>query len=206
MEPGFENAASYPPLKPLKPMECLQRRSGIGGELGAFPCTMLMAVGSCCSHRPATTLITIMNVRFNRPPNHPEEEHEGHLFLWLEHQGWEEMNQEGGMRKGIQEVRSPGIMDADAFENRQDPNRVQSVLSAALIHMILGEGRSTGDMLPVSLPSHRQARFVLMKNGGLDQRLFDLVLDGSQLGGRALDQFPHRCFTPLTPHQVTQPS
>src|SRR5258708_38662929 len=36
MEPGFENAASYPPLKPLKPMECLQRRSGIGGELGAF--------------------------------------------------------------------------------------------------------------------------------------------------------------------------
>src|SRR5260370_7570059 len=36
MEQGFENAVSYPPLKPLKPMECLQRRSGIGGELGAF--------------------------------------------------------------------------------------------------------------------------------------------------------------------------
>src|SRR5258708_1220883 len=72
MEPGFENAASYPPLKPLKPMECLQRRSGIGGELGAFPCTMLMAVGSCCSHRPASTLITSMNVRFNRLANHAE--------------------------------------------------------------------------------------------------------------------------------------
>src|SRR5260370_41972919 len=72
MEPGFENGASYPPLKPLKPMECLQRRSGIGGELGAFLCTMLMAVGSCCSHRPASTLITSMNVRFNRLANHAE--------------------------------------------------------------------------------------------------------------------------------------
>src|SRR5258708_20912278 len=72
MEPGFENAASYPPLKPLKPMECLQRRSGIGGELGAFPCTMLMVVGSCCSHHPASTLITSMNVRFNRLANHAE--------------------------------------------------------------------------------------------------------------------------------------
>src|SRR5260370_37978821 len=72
MEPGFESAASYPPLKPLKPMECLQRRSGIGGELGAFPCTMLMAVVSCCSHRPASPLITSMNVRFNRLANHAE--------------------------------------------------------------------------------------------------------------------------------------
>src|SRR5260221_10269283 len=72
MEQGFENAAFYPPLKPLKPMECLQRRSGIGGELGAFPCTMLMAVGSCCSHHPASTLITSMNVRFNRLANHAE--------------------------------------------------------------------------------------------------------------------------------------
>src|SRR6266852_7122141 len=72
MEPGFGNAASYPPLKPLKPMESLQRRSGIGGELGAFPCTTLMAVGSCCSHRLANTLITSMNVSFNRHANHAQ--------------------------------------------------------------------------------------------------------------------------------------
>src|SRR5947209_15598737 len=72
MEPGSGNAASYPPLKPLKPMECLQRRSGIGGELGAFPWTMLMAVGSCCSHRPESTLITSMNVSFNSHANHAE--------------------------------------------------------------------------------------------------------------------------------------
>src|SRR6266849_2847065 len=72
MEPGSGNAASYPPLKPLKPMECLQRQSGIGDELGAFPCTTLMAVGSCCSHRPANTLITSMNVSFNRHANHAE--------------------------------------------------------------------------------------------------------------------------------------
>src|SRR5712691_8465490 len=83
------------------------------------------------------------------------------------------------------EVRCPGIMDADAFEDRQDANRLQRVLSSALIHMILGEGRRTGDMLPVSLPSHRHARFVLMKNGGRDQCLGDLVLDGSQLAGGA---------------------
>src|SRR6266851_1613242 len=126
------------------------------------------------------------------------------LLLCLKHQIPEEMNQAERMLTVIQEVRSPGIMDADAFENRQDPNRVQRVLSAALIHMIMGEGRSTRDMLPVSLPSHRQARFVLMNNGGFDQRLFDLLLDGSQLGGRALDQFPHRSFTHLDPQQVTE--
>src|SRR5216684_4534723 len=72
MEPGSGNAASYLPLKPLKPMECLQRQSGIGDELGAFPCTTLMAVGSCCSHRPANTLITSMNVSFNRHANHAQ--------------------------------------------------------------------------------------------------------------------------------------
>jgi len=33
----------------------------------------------------------------------------------------------------LQEVRSPGIMDADALEEGQDPNRVLSVLSSALI-------------------------------------------------------------------------
>src|SRR5712691_12951318 len=72
MEPGSGNAAFYPPLKPLKPTESLQRPSGIGGELGAFPCTMLMAVGSCCFHRPASTLITSMNVSFNRHANHAQ--------------------------------------------------------------------------------------------------------------------------------------
>src|SRR5438034_9741470 len=72
MEPGFGNVASYPPLKPLKPMECLRRQLGIGDKLVAFPCTMLMAAGSCCSHRPASTLITSMNVSFNSHANHAE--------------------------------------------------------------------------------------------------------------------------------------
>src|SRR2546421_10344033 len=72
MEPGSGSAASYPPLKPLKPMESVQRQSGIGGELGAFPCTMLMAVGSCCSHHPVSTRITNMNVSFNRLLIHAE--------------------------------------------------------------------------------------------------------------------------------------
>src|SRR5712691_4687674 len=114
------------------------------------------------------------------------------------------MNQTESMLTVIQEVRCPAIMDADAFEDGQDANRLQSVLSSALIHMILGEGRRTGDMLPVSLPSDRQARFVLMNDGGLNQRLFDLLLDGSQLAGRALDQFPHRGFTHLDPQQVRE--
>src|SRR6266702_447139 len=105
---------------------------------------------------------------------------DGSLLLCLKHQLSEEMNQAEGMLACIQKVRSPGIMDADAREDGQDANRVQSVLSSATIHMIMGEGCRTGDMLPVSLPSHRHARFVLMKNGGLDQRLFDLLLDGGR--------------------------
>src|SRR6266851_452588 len=59
------------------------------------------------------------------------------LLLCLKHQIPEEMNQAERMLTVIQEVRSPGIMDADAFENRQDPNRVQRVLSAALINASL---------------------------------------------------------------------
>src|SRR6266700_196381 len=129
---------------------------------------------------------------------------DGSLLLCLKHQLSEEMNQAEGMLACIQEVRSPGIMDADAREDGQDANRVQSVLSSATIHMIMGEGCRTGDMLPVSLPSHRHARFVLMKNGGLDQRLFDLLLDGSQVAGRALNQFPHCPFTHLDPQQVRE--
>src|SRR5947199_10623699 len=100
------------------------------------------------------------------------------------------MNQTERMLTVIQEVGSPGIMDADACETRQDANRVQRVLSSALIHLIMSEGRRTGDMLPVALPSDRHARFVLMNDCGLPQGLFDLVLDGSQLRGGALDQFP----------------
>src|SRR6266851_9145342 len=62
---------------------------------------------------------------------------DGPPLLCLKHQIPEEMNQAERMLTVIQEVRSPGIMDADAFENRQDANRVQRVLSAALIHASL---------------------------------------------------------------------
>src|SRR5438034_7936127 len=66
---------------------------------------------------------------------------DGSLLLCLKHQLSEKMNQAESMLTVIQEVRCPGIMDADAFEDRQDANRVQRVLSSALIHMIMGEGR-----------------------------------------------------------------
>src|SRR6266516_7235456 len=66
---------------------------------------------------------------------------DGSLLLCLKHQLSEKMNQAKSMLTVIQEVRCPGIMDADAFEDRQDANRVQRVLSSALIHMIMGEGR-----------------------------------------------------------------
>src|SRR5450631_14186 len=72
MEPDFENAASCRPRKPLKRMEYLLRRSGVGVELGASPWIMRMVVESCCSHRPVSTLITNMNVRFNSHANHAE--------------------------------------------------------------------------------------------------------------------------------------
>ena len=129
---------------------------------------------------------------------------DGCLLLGLKDQLAQHMHQAERMLTVIQEVRSPAIMDTDPFEDRQDANRVQGVLSSARIHMILGEGRRTADMLPVSLPSYPHARFVLMKHGGLRERLFDLLLDGSQLAGGALDQFPHRPFTHLHPQQVRE--
>lgn len=128
---------------------------------------------------------------------------DGSLLLRLKHQLAEQMHQAERMLTCIQEVRAPGIMDTDAFEDRQDANRVQGVLSAALIHMIMGEGRRTRHMLPVSFPSDRHAGFVLMKHGGLDQGLFDLLLDGSHLRSGALDQFPHCPFTHLHSQQIT---
>src|SRR6266566_8919440 len=66
---------------------------------------------------------------------------DGSLLLCLKHQLSEKMHQAESMLTVIQEVGCPAIMDADALENRQDANRVQRVLSSALIHMIMGEGR-----------------------------------------------------------------
>src|SRR5260370_37770573 len=104
----------------------------------------------------------------------------------------------------IEEVRWAAIVDTDALEERQDANRVQSLLSSARIHMILGQARRTRDVLPVSLSSNPHARFVLMQHGDLDQGLFDLVVSASQLAGRALDQLAHRGLTQLDSQQLKQ--
>src|SRR5258708_4557968 len=126
------------------------------------------------------------------------------LLLCLKHQLAQHMDQTERMLTVIQEVRCPAIVDTDALEERQDANRVQSLLSSARIHMIMGQARRTRDVLPVSLSSNPHARFVLMQHGGLDQGLFDLVLDASQLAGRALDQLAHRGLTHLHPQQVRE--
>ena len=51
---------------------------------------------------------------------------DGSLLLCLKHQLAEKMHQAQRMLTVIQEVRCPGIMNADAFEDGQDANRVQS--------------------------------------------------------------------------------
>src|SRR5437868_6396762 len=114
------------------------------------------------------------------------------------------MHQTERMLTVIQEVRSPAIMDADALVDRQDAHRIQSLVSSALMHLILGEGCRTGDMLPEALPRYRHARFVLMNDRSLPQCLLDLLLDGSQPAGGALDQVSHRSFTHVNSQQVTQ--
>src|SRR6266704_2260017 len=55
---GSGSAGCYPPVKPHKPMESAHKRSGIGGELVAFPCITPMAVGLRCFRHPTNRLHT----------------------------------------------------------------------------------------------------------------------------------------------------
>src|SRR6266704_5910048 len=58
MARGSGSAGCYPPVKPHKPMESAHKRSGIGGELVAFPCITPMAVGLRCFRHPTNRLHT----------------------------------------------------------------------------------------------------------------------------------------------------
>ncbi len=103
----------------------------------------------------------------------------GFLLFGLKDQFAQHMHQAERMLAVVQEVRPPGIMNTDASEPRQDANRVQRLLSAAGMHLIMRETRRTGDMRPEALARHRHARFVLMDDRCLPQGLFELLLDGS---------------------------
>src|SRR5579859_793724 len=62
---GSGSADCYPPVKPHKPMECVHKRSGIGGELVAFPCITPMAVGLRCFRHPTNRLHTHLTKHAN---------------------------------------------------------------------------------------------------------------------------------------------
>src|SRR6266567_8983356 len=66
MARGSGSAGCYPPVKPHKPMECVHKRSGIGGELVAFPCITPMAVGSRCFRHPTNRLHIRLTKHANR--------------------------------------------------------------------------------------------------------------------------------------------
>src|SRR5258708_11981963 len=68
MARGSGSAGCYPPVKPHKPMESAHKRSGIGGELVAFPCITPMAVGLRCFRHPRNRLHT----RLTKHANHAE--------------------------------------------------------------------------------------------------------------------------------------
>ena len=112
------------------------------------------------------------------------------------------MHDANSMLAVVQEVRSPSVVDRDASELRQDPDRLECCLTSTGIDMIVRQRRRTGDMHPVSFARNGQAGFILMDDFGFLQHLFDLVLDGSQLSGTAFDQLTHRAFAHLHPQQV----
>src|SRR5947209_17012898 len=72
MAPGCGNAGCYRLVKPHTPMKCARKPSGIGGELAAFPCTKLMAVGLRCSRHPLNTLLTSLFTYPKHHANHAE--------------------------------------------------------------------------------------------------------------------------------------
>src|SRR2546421_5006544 len=62
---GSGSVGCYQPVKPHTPMECAHKRSGIGGELVAFPCIRPMAVGLPCFRHPTNRLHTRLTTHAN---------------------------------------------------------------------------------------------------------------------------------------------
>src|SRR5438046_2994186 len=62
---GSGSVGCYQPVKPHTPMESAHKRSGIGGELVAFPCIRPMAVGLPCFRHPTNRLHTRLTTHAN---------------------------------------------------------------------------------------------------------------------------------------------
>src|SRR6266576_1041454 len=62
---GSGSVGCYQPVKPHTPMESAHKRSGIGGELVAFPCIKPMAVGLPCFRHPTNRLHTRLTTHAN---------------------------------------------------------------------------------------------------------------------------------------------
>src|SRR5258708_24745065 len=65
MAGGSGGGGCYRPVTPHKPMEFAHKRSGIGGELVAFPCIAPMAVGLRCFRHPTNRLHTHLTKHAN---------------------------------------------------------------------------------------------------------------------------------------------
>jgi hypothetical protein len=116
----------------------------------------------------------------------------------------QQMHVTTGMRTRIQEVRSPSIMNPHPGERRQDADSFQCGLTSALMHLIMGQGRCTRHMHPVSLARHLQSRLILMDDLRLDQGCFDPLLHLHQLCGTFLGQLTQGAFAHLDAQQITQ--
>src|SRR6266567_4229371 len=62
---GSGSVGCYQPVKPHTPMESAHKRSGLGGELVAFPCIRPMAVGLPCFRHPTHRLHTRLTTHAN---------------------------------------------------------------------------------------------------------------------------------------------
>jgi len=94
-------------------------------------------------------------------------------------------------------------MDGDPLELRQNPDLIQRRLTTALIDVVVREGRCAGGMHPRPLTLDRQAGFILVDDVGLDQGVFDLVLNIRQIGATSLKQGADGSFAHLDCQQIS---
>src|SRR5258708_40173522 len=84
---------------------------------------------------------------------------DGFLFFCQKHQITQEMNEAESMLAPVQEGRTPSIMDGDTLELRQNPERIQSLLTTALIDGIVSEGLCAVVLHPIPPAQRRKPRF-----------------------------------------------
>jgi len=99
-------------------------------------------------------------------------------------------------------IRRPAIMQRGAKIVRQNPHRRHRLFAAFAVNAVIGHAVGTGDMQPMQLFPHSDARFIKMHHWSLESFLLDLILIVGQTLIESLGRAKERSLTDRRSGQV----